>query len=33
MSIDFESKSFYDDDDDDEKYIKTKIKKICRLYD
>ena len=37
MSIDFESKSFYDDDDDDddddEKYVKTKIKKICRPYD
>ena len=30
MNIDFNSKTTYDDDDD--KYIKTKIKKICIHY-
>ena len=30
MRIDFESKPVYGDDD---KYIKTKIKNICREYD
>ena len=30
LKIDFESKSV---DGDDDKYIKTKKKKICRLYD
>ena len=33
MRIDFERKPVYgdhDDDDDDDKYIKTKMKKICR---
>ena len=38
MRIDFESKLVYgdhddDDDDDDDKYIKTKMKKICRSSD
>ena len=36
MRIDFESKPVYgdhDDDDDDDKYIKTKMKKICRSSD
>ena len=44
MRIDFESKPVYgdddyddgdddDDDDDDDKYIKTKMKKLCRSCD